>query len=82
MAQHVPGPKRQVVMAADDTHDHSPHVHGGQPSTSKDAVQDPVCGMTVDPHTAKHRHTHNGRPYYFCSASCRGEVRGQSRASI
>jgi Cu+-exporting ATPase len=35
------------------------------------AVKDPVCGMTVDPHTAKHRHTYNGRPYYFCSASCR-----------
>jgi len=35
------------------------------------AVTDPVCGMTVDPHTAKHRHTHDGRPYYFCSGSCR-----------
>ena len=57
-------------MAAHDTHDHSPHVHGGQPSTSKDAVQDPVCGMPVDPHTTKHRHTHNGRPYYFCSGKC------------
>ena len=34
-------------------------------------VKDPVCGMTVDPHTAKHRHTHKGRPYYFCSADCR-----------
>ena len=27
--------------------------------------------MTVDPHTAKHRHTHEGQPYYFCSARCR-----------
>jgi P-type Cu+ transporter len=34
-------------------------------------VKDPVCGMSVDPHTAKHRHTHEGRPYYFCSARCR-----------
>jgi Cu+-exporting ATPase len=32
---------------------------------------DPVCGMTVDPHTAKHRHAHKGHPYYFCSAGCR-----------
>jgi Cu+-exporting ATPase len=32
---------------------------------------DPVCGMTVDPHTAKHRHDHLGRTYYFCSAGCR-----------
>jgi heavy metal translocating P-type ATPase len=27
--------------------------------------------MTVDPHTAKHRHTHAGHSYYFCSARCR-----------
>jgi Cu+-exporting ATPase len=27
--------------------------------------------MAVDPHTAKHRHTYDGRPYYFCSAGCR-----------
>jgi Cu+-exporting ATPase len=27
--------------------------------------------MSVDPHTAKHRHTHKGQTYYFCSAGCR-----------
>jgi len=27
--------------------------------------------MTVDPHSAKHRHAYQGRPYYFCSAGCR-----------
>jgi P-type Cu+ transporter len=32
---------------------------------------DPVCGMTVDPHKTPHRHSHHGRPYYFCSAGCR-----------
>lgn len=32
---------------------------------------DPVCGMSVDPHTTPHRHVHHGRPYYFCSAGCR-----------
>jgi Cu+-exporting ATPase len=34
---------------------------------------DPVCGMKVDPHTAKHRATHEGRPYYFCSAGCKAK---------
>jgi Cu+-exporting ATPase len=29
--------------------------------------------MTVDPHTAKHRHQHQGRTYYFCSAGCRAK---------
>jgi len=33
-------------------------------------VIDPVCGMTVDPHTAKHRADHAGHPYYFCSQGC------------
>ena len=34
-------------------------------------VRDHVCGMSVDPHTAKHTAPHAGRPYYFCSARCR-----------
>ncbi|MEW6449096.1 MAG: heavy metal translocating P-type ATPase [Pseudomonadota bacterium] len=34
-------------------------------------VKDPVCGMDVDPHTAKHRASHAGHPYYFCSNGCR-----------
>jgi Cu+-exporting ATPase len=37
------------------------------------AVTDPVCGMTVDPASAKASHTHGGRTYYFCSSSCAGK---------
>ncbi|MGE0852998.1 MAG: heavy metal translocating P-type ATPase [Hyphomicrobiaceae bacterium] len=48
---------------------HSHHDHAG--TLTAQAARDPVCGMTVDPHTAKHRHTHQGHPYYFCSAKCR-----------
>lgn len=36
-------------------------------------AKDPVCGMTVDPHTAKYRADHRGHPYYFCSAGCRAK---------
>jgi Cu+-exporting ATPase len=36
-------------------------------------VLDPVCHMTVDPHTARHRHAHHGDAYYFCSAGCRSK---------
>ena len=32
--------------------------------------RDPVCGMTVDPATAKYRAEHEGRNYHFCSAGC------------
>jgi len=34
-------------------------------------VRDPVCGMTVDPATAKYRHTYNGQDYFFCAERCR-----------
>ena len=34
---------------------------------------DPVCGMTVDPATSRHRHTHHRDSYYFCSAGCRSK---------
>ncbi len=43
------------------------------PQTSVTATRDPVCGMTVDPHTAKHRADHGGRTSYFCSAGCRAK---------
>ena len=32
--------------------------------------RDPVCGMVVDPITAKYRHPHNGRSYFFCRSQC------------
>jgi Cu+-exporting ATPase len=46
-------------------HDHAGHTHGGTP------VRDPVCGMTVDPATSKHRFDHHGQTFHFCSAGCR-----------
>jgi P-type Cu+ transporter len=55
--------------APDDGHNHS---HGAE-IESDHRVKDPVCGMMVDPHTAKHRAEHKGHPYYFCSAGCRAK---------
>jgi Cu+-exporting ATPase len=46
------------------------HGHDGG-SVSTHTVKDPVCGMEVDPHTARHKAEHGGRPYYFCSAGCK-----------
>jgi Cu+-exporting ATPase len=39
-------------------------------SQSATAVKDPVCGMNVDPATAKHRLDHAGESYYFCCGHC------------
>jgi P-type Cu+ transporter len=50
--------------------DHAGHAHHHRDaSTSK--VLDPVCGMSVDPATSKHRHEHHGETFHFCSAGCR-----------
>ena len=34
-------------------------------------VEDPVCGMSVDPATAEFHSEHDGKTYYFCSAGCK-----------
>ena len=48
-----------------------PAQSNDQATGATNAAKDPVCGMDVDPHTAKHRAEHGGRTYYFCSAGCR-----------
>jgi Cu+-exporting ATPase len=40
-------------------------------SDSAIAVKDPVCGMNVNPLTAKDRLDHAGKTEYFCCANCR-----------
>jgi Cu+-exporting ATPase len=34
------------------------------------AMQDPVCGMTVEPETAVAAWEHGEQVYYFCSVGC------------
>jgi P-type Cu+ transporter len=40
------------------------------PEKSATAVKDPVCGMTVNPSTAKASIEHAGKTYYFCCPHC------------
>jgi P-type Cu+ transporter len=42
---------------------------------SATTVKDPVCGMNVEPSTAKHKLEHGGGTYYFCCPSCREKFR-------
>ena len=61
------------------------HAHGATPKASccgahghghgvaASAAIDPVCGMTVDPATAKHRLEHGARTEFFCSAGCKAK---------
>jgi Cu+-exporting ATPase len=47
------------------------HHHAEDHDHAAGTAVDPVCGMSVDPHTTPHRHTYQGHPYYFCSAGCK-----------
>jgi Cu+-exporting ATPase len=52
-------------------HDHSGHGHGDGHADHATTVRDPVCGMSVDPTTSRHRFDYHGETYHFCSAGCR-----------
>ena len=51
---------------------HTPHVGSAQGGSAQEgqSAKDPVCGMSVDPHTAEHRSRHRGKTWYFCSTRC------------
>jgi P-type Cu+ transporter len=61
----MPRPPSHAGMAA------SGGLVGISATPAKQALEhDPVCGMSVNPVTAKHKREHQGRAYYFCGASC------------
>jgi P-type Cu+ transporter len=45
--------------------------HGHDDKAGATPAIDPVCGMKVDPATAKHRFSYQGNEYFFCGARCR-----------
>ncbi|RMX07890.1 cadmium-translocating P-type ATPase [Corticibacter populi] len=44
------------------------HAPAAGPGGQK--VKDPVCGMLLDPATARHQLQHDGATWYFCSPAC------------
>jgi Cu+-exporting ATPase len=62
--------KAQGIAAEHHRGSHGHADASDEAGKADQGVRDPVCGMMVDPHTAKHRHQHAGRTYYFCSARC------------
>ena len=54
------------MTAAEPVAGHSHHEPQPEPST----VTDPVCGMSVDPASARYRAGHAGKTYFFCGAHC------------
>jgi Cu+-exporting ATPase len=60
-----------MAQHTDHSQEHDHRNGAAVNGRSAHGVKDPVCGMSVDPHTAKHRHTHEGHPFCFCSGKCR-----------
>ena len=48
------------------SHSHHGHDHSDQEASMKD----PVCGMTVDPQSARFQYQHEEITYFFCGQSC------------
>lgn len=65
----APAAKPAAASCCGGHGDHAGHAHDHSDAATK--VRDPVCGMTVDPATSKHRFDHNGETFHFCSAGCR-----------
>jgi len=74
------------AAAGSPSSDHSAHQQTGKRSPSDDTshagklqpVKDPICGMNVNPETAKDLDLTlevNGHPYFFCSEECKEEFR-------
>ena len=63
-------------MISHETDQHPGHQnhcceHQHKDEASGKTTTDLVCGMTVDPASAKHHTDYKGQTYYFCRAGCR-----------
>ena len=63
----------QAEYSHGDAHAADPHASCGQHEASVATAPaiDPVCGMKVDPASAKHRSSYRDQDYFFCGARCR-----------
>ncbi|MBR0965559.1 heavy metal translocating P-type ATPase [Bradyrhizobium diazoefficiens] len=58
------GHSHSISQESADHHHHDP---------ARGTTVDPVCGMLVDPATARHKIEHDGQTFYFCSERCRAK---------
>ncbi|MBR1142080.1 heavy metal translocating P-type ATPase [Bradyrhizobium sp. AUGA SZCCT0431] len=74
------GATSKSCCAGHDHHAHTDHGHNSHHDHHAAAkVLDPVCGMTVDPATSKHRFDHEEKTFHFCSAGCKTKFAADPR---
>jgi Cu+-exporting ATPase len=68
----APAIEKGNSMTHDEEHTHNHAVSEAQPHSAEtgQAVIDPVCGMKVNPSSAKYTCEHNGQHYFFCGQRC------------
>ena len=62
--------KPEPIMADAHVPAHTHYQDHDRADEPADHAKDPVCGMTVNPTTAKHKADYGGSTYYFCSGGC------------
>jgi Cu+-exporting ATPase len=72
-------PHTAIDERASDGKAHPPRGHD---AGAMGKAKDPVCGMTVDPATAKHTAEFAGATYYFCCAGCREKFLAEPRRYV
>ena len=50
--------------------------------TAATITRDPVCGMSVDPETAKHHAHHDGHDFHFCNPRCKEKFEADPKAYL
>jgi Cu+-exporting ATPase len=60
-----------------ESHAHHPVMRHGAPPPGRGGARDPVCGMQVDPATAKESWEYQGTRYYFCCDGCLAMFRAE-----
>ena len=54
-------------------------THDAHPQATARQAVDPVCGMSVDPATARYKAEHVGTTYHFCSGQCRDKFTAEPK---
>ncbi len=66
-------PKTQKTCCGAQAANDAAATQGVAVSAAAGDAHDPVCGMIVNPDTAKHRAEHDGQTYYFCCTGCKAK---------
>ena len=75
-------PPIQEVGCRDSAHHDSESKNGPVMLDGAQKTHDPVCGMTVDRLSAKHKVERDGNTYFFCSSGCKAKFLAHSTVLV